>query len=72
MKEIIGKTNAQKTINIIAEHLLEPSWIDKHKNMNAEERNTLLINHIFKKYPNGFKTYGWMIKQIIKTAVSQW
>lgn len=70
--EEVVETNAQLTLNVISEHLLDPAWNLRHKNLNSKQKNTLLLNQLFKKYPSRIEKFPWMMKQIIKGMVDKW
>lgn len=72
-EEIIVETEPQLALNILSEHLLDPCWQLRHKKgLNDRQRNTILINQLFKKYPSRIEKFPWMVKQIIKSAVEEW
>lgn len=67
----IMKLNAQTAINMIAYHLLGPDWDLSYQNLSNEEKNTLLVNRIYVKYP---KVCHWpsIIDIAIKGRMKRW
>lgn len=68
----ISETDAQDALFILSEHLIDPLWREKYKFLTKGQQNTIIINKIYKKFPNGFKTIPWIIKNTLKEIIKNW
>lgn len=70
--EIISETKAQDALDMISGHLVDPYWSMRYTFLTKEQKNTLIVNEIFKQFPRGFRTLPWILKNTVKEIVRNW
>lgn len=70
MDEIM-KLDSTAAINIIAAHLLGPCWDLEYSDLSQEEKNTILVNKIYVKYPN-ITNWPSILSLALKGRIKRW
>lgn len=70
--EIIRGTQAQDAIDKIAQHLIDPMWKKEYPFLTQEQKNTLVVNEIYRQFPGGVRKVQVVIKNAVKEIVRNW